>query len=443
MIVGLMPQTGTPVPSCHLYMDDAEYENGTFRLNNITNSGYIFDGEITLMAEKDATAQPFSKSYRTENEVPTEASIEFLTFSGFDPTALAPGTYRIYPAARQAGQEEWKEIRKNPNATKEFYLEVFQDGSSEWHASGREAVVNITPSGKLYSGYNADFKVEIRNEEKNSEFHNDVYALLIDIERNELMDYFPVGSFCLPALDDTTFTATRTLPAVEEGRYGIQAAILIGYGIHAISPLVEINIEEADLAEGFNLTGGLDKASYEQGETMTYKGSIDIEGHSGDMYTDLFVIGIYPKELGDPLQYQILQVTATKEKPMHFELQFKATLQPDDYRFIVANHNGTEIAQTTYFEITEPSAIQGMAAQTADAPVYCSAPGETDIRFRYGGKVARADLYDSRGQRLLSSDKPESADGNYRITAGQLHNGIYLLRIVTASGTTHTLKFVR
>ena len=72
MIVGLMPQTGTPVPSCHLYMDDAEYENGTFRLNNITNSGYIFDGEITLMAEKDATAQPFSKSYRTENEVPTE-----------------------------------------------------------------------------------------------------------------------------------------------------------------------------------------------------------------------------------------------------------------------------------------------------------------------------------------------------------------------------------
>ena len=105
MIVGLMPQTGTPVPSCHLYMDDAEYENGTFRLNNITNSGYIFDGEITLMAEKDATAQPFSKSYRTENEVPTEASIEFLTFSGFDPTALAPGTYRIYPAARQAGQE--------------------------------------------------------------------------------------------------------------------------------------------------------------------------------------------------------------------------------------------------------------------------------------------------------------------------------------------------
>lgn len=120
MIVGLMPQTGTPVPSCHLYMDDAEYENGTFRLNNITNSGYIFDGEITLMAEKDATAQPFSKSYRTENEVPTEASIEFLTFSGFDPTALAPGTYRIYPAARQAGQEEWKEIRKNPNATKEF-----------------------------------------------------------------------------------------------------------------------------------------------------------------------------------------------------------------------------------------------------------------------------------------------------------------------------------
>ena len=62
MIVGLMPQTGTPVPSCHLYMDDAEYENGTFRLNNITNSGYIFDGEITLMAEKDATAQPFSKS---------------------------------------------------------------------------------------------------------------------------------------------------------------------------------------------------------------------------------------------------------------------------------------------------------------------------------------------------------------------------------------------
>ena len=78
---------------------------------------------------------------------------------------------------------------------------------------------------------------------------------------------------------------------------------------------------------------------------MTYKGSIDIEGHSGDMYTDLFVIGIYPKELGDPLQYQILQVTATKEKPMHFELQFKATLQPDDYRFIVANHNGTEIAQ--------------------------------------------------------------------------------------------------
>ena len=233
MIVGLMPQTGTPVPSCHLYMDDAEYENGTFRLNNITNSGYIFDGEITLMAEKDATAQPFSKSYRTENEVPTEASIEFLTFSGFDPTALAPGTYRIYPAARQAGQEEWKEIRKNPNATKEFYLEVFQDGSSEWHASGREAVVNITPSGKLYSGYNADFKVEIRNEEKNSEFHNNVYALLIDIERNELMDYFPVGSFCLPALDDTTFTATRTLPAVEEGRYGIQAAILIGYGIHA------------------------------------------------------------------------------------------------------------------------------------------------------------------------------------------------------------------
>ena len=421
MIVGLMPQTGTPVPSCHLYMDDAEYENGTFRLNNITNSGYIFDGEITLMAEKDATAQPFSKSYRTENEVPTEASIEFLTFSGFDPT----------------------EIRKNPNATKEFYLEVFQDGSSEWHASGREAVVNITPSGKLYSGYNADFKVEIRNEEKNSEFHNDVYALLIDIERNELMDYFPVGSFCLPALDDTTFTATRTLPAVEEGRYGIQAAILIGYGIHAISPLVEIDIEEADLAEGFNLTGGLDKASYEQGETMTYKGSIDIEGHSGDMYTDLFVIGIYPKELGDPLQYQILQVTATKEKPMHFELQFKATLQPDDYRFIVANHNGTEIAQTTYFEITEPSAIQGMAAQTADAPVYCSAPGETDIRFRYGGKVARADLYDSRGQRLLSSDKPESADGNYRITAGQLHHGIYLLRVVTASGTAHTLKFVR
>ena len=337
----------------------------------------------------------------------------------------------------------WKEIRKNPNATKEFYLEVFQDGSSEWHASGREAVVNITPSGKLYSGYNADFKVEIRNEEKNSEFHNDVYALLIDIERNELMDYFPVGSFCLPALDDTTFTATRTLPAVEEGRYGIQAAILIGYGIHAISPLVEIDIEEADLAEGFNLTGGLDKASYEQGETMTYKGSIDIEGHSGDMYTDLFVIGIYPKELGDPLQYQILQVTATKEKPMHFELQFKATLQPDDYRFIVANHNGTEIAQTTYFEITEPSAIQGMAAQTADAPVYCSAPGETDIRFRYGGKVARADLYDSRGQRLLSSDKPESADGNYRITAGQLHHGIYLLRVVTASGTAHTLKFVR
>lgn len=443
MIVCLMPRTVTPVPSCHLYMEGAEYENETFRLDNITNSGYIFDGEITLMAEKDGTAQPFSKSYRTENEVPTGASIEFLTFSGFAPAALAPGTYRIYPAARQAGQEEWKEIRKNPNTTKEFYLEVFQDGSSEWHASGREAVVNITPSGKLYSGYNADFKVEIRNEEKDSEFHNDVYALLIDIERNELMDYFPVGSFCLPALDDTTFTATRTLPAVEEGRYGIQAAILIGYGIHAISPLVEIDIEEADLAEGFNLTGGLDKASYEQGETMTYKGSIDIEGHSGDMYTDLFVIGIYPKELGDPLQYQILQVTATKEKPMHFELQFKATLQPGDYRFIVANHNGNEIAQTTYFEITEPSAIQGMSAQTADAPVYCSAPGETDIRFRYGGKVARANLYDSRGQRLLSSDKPESADGNYRITAGQLHNGIYLLRIVTASGTTHTLKFVR
>ena len=31
--------------------------------------------------------------------------------------------------------------------------------------------MNITPSGKLYSGYNADVKVEIRNEEKDSEFY--------------------------------------------------------------------------------------------------------------------------------------------------------------------------------------------------------------------------------------------------------------------------------
>ncbi|WP_418816995.1 C10 family peptidase [Paraprevotella clara] len=362
MIVHLMPRTDTPIPSCHLYITDAEYENGLFCMDGIINSGYAFNGEIIIMAEKDGTSQPFSASYKTENELPAQESIEHLTFSRFNTSALSPGTYRIYPAARQAGQEEWKEIRKSPSTTKEFYLKVFQDGSCKWHAYGHQTEVEITPIDKLYSGCNAKFKVEIRNKEKNYEFYNDIYALITDIETDEVLEYLPMGSFCLPALDDTTFTATRTLPAVEEGRYGIQAAILIGYGIHAISPLVEIDIEEADLAEGFNLTGGLDKASYEQGETMTYKGSIDIEGHSGDMYTDLFVIGIYPKELGDPLQYQILQVTATKEKPMHFELQFKATLQPGDYRFIVANHNGTEIAQTTYFEITEPSAIQGMAA---------------------------------------------------------------------------------
>ncbi len=77
---------------------------------------------------------------------------------------------------------------------------------------------------------------------------------------------------------------------------------------------MEIDIEEADLAEGFNLTGGLDKASYEQGETMTYKGSIDIEGHSGDMYTDLFVIGIYPKELGDPFAIPNLASHGNKRK---------------------------------------------------------------------------------------------------------------------------------
>lgn len=118
MIVGLMPQTGTPVPSCHLYMGEAEYENGTFRLGNITNSGYIFDGEITLMAEKDGTAQPFSKSYRTENEVPTEASIEFLTFSGFDPAALAPGTYRIYPA--KPDKKNGKKYGKTPMPQKNF-----------------------------------------------------------------------------------------------------------------------------------------------------------------------------------------------------------------------------------------------------------------------------------------------------------------------------------
>lgn len=443
MTVGLIPRTGTPVTSCYLYMEYTEYENGTFHLNKITNSGYVFDGEIILMAEKDGASQPFSAPYKTESKLTTNETIEHLTFSGFAPSALAPGTYRIYAAARQAGQEEWKEIRKVPYTTNEFYLEVFQDGSSEWHALSREVTANITPIGKLYSGYNADFKVEVQNKAKDCEFYNDVLIALLDIETNEILNYVTAESLCLPALDDTTFTVTRTLPKVEKGRYYLQAITRIGNMLFRLGTPKMVDIEEIELTEDFNLTGSLDKTSYEQGETMTYKGSIDIEGFDGNLYTDLFVIGIWPKEPGTQLQYQTLQVTATKEKPMHFELQFKADLQPGDYRFIVAKHNGTEIAQTTYFDIAEPSAIQGMAAQTADAPVYCSASGETDICFRYGGKVARADLYDSRGQRLLSSDKPESADGNYRIAAGQLRNGIYLLRIVTASGTTHTLKFVR
>ena len=56
---------------------------------------------------------------------------------------------------------------------------------------------------------------------------------------------------------------------------------------------------------------------------MTYKGSIDIEGHSGDMYTHLFVIGIYPGA-DDPFAIPNLAKSRQQKKPMHFELQFKA-----------------------------------------------------------------------------------------------------------------------
>ena len=95
MIVGLMPQTGTPVPSCHLYMDDAEYENGTFRLNNITNSGYIFDGEITLMAEKDATeyTRPHAKPDKKNGKKYGKTPMPQKNFtSKYSRTALPNGT---------------------------------------------------------------------------------------------------------------------------------------------------------------------------------------------------------------------------------------------------------------------------------------------------------------------------------------------------------------
>ena len=128
---------------------------------------------------------------------------------------------------------------------------------------------------------------------------------------------------------------------------------------------------------------------------------------------------------------------------MHFELQFKATLQPDDYRFIVANHNGTEIAQTTYFEITEPSAIQGMAAKKRLTLLSIAPPREKRTSVSAMAERWHVPTFTTAEDNGFSSDKPESADGNYRITAGQLHHGIYLLRVVTASGTAHTLKFVR
>ena len=101
-------------------MGEAEYENGTFRLGNITNSGYIFDGEITLMAEKDGTAQPFSKSYRTENEIPTEASIEFLTFSGFDPATLAPEHTGYTRPRAKPDKKNGKKYGKIPMPQKNF-----------------------------------------------------------------------------------------------------------------------------------------------------------------------------------------------------------------------------------------------------------------------------------------------------------------------------------
>lgn len=445
MIIRLMPRTGTPVPSCYLVTDGIIYENGTLYIDGIANQGYPFEGEINIMAEKDGTSVAITESCKIENKINCGEYIEPLTCSDFYLSRLTPGTYRIYPAARQSGQEEWKEIRNSLNAViQELYLEIFQDGSSEWHASTDAAVADIIPTGKLYSGCNAEFKVEVRNENKDREFHNDVLAVLIDPETEAVYSIL-LGSLCLPALSDTTFTVTRTLPTMKEGRYELLAATFTGnsYMSQIGTSSTTIDIEEADLAESFNLTGSLDKASYEQGETMTYTGSIDIEGHSGDLYSDQLILGIWPEELGNSLQYKPLLVTATKENPMHFKAQFKADFQPGNYCFIVLAGYGNELVQTTDFKITEASAIQSMAAQTADAPTYCSAPGETDVCFRYGGKVARADLYDSRGQRLLSSDTPESVDGNYRIAAGQLRNGIYLLRIVTASGTTHTLKFVR
>lgn len=95
--------------------------------------------------------------------------------------------------------------------------------------------------------------------------------------------------------------------------------------------------------------------------------------------------------------------------------------------------------------IQEPTAIETVTTDryVTDAPVLCSVPGETDIRFRYAGEVETVSLHNLAGQTLRTERAPHHDGDTYTLTGDGLPHGCYILLLHGLDGTTRSLKFTR
>ncbi len=103
------------------------------------------------------------------------------------------------------------------------------------------------------------------------------------------------------------------------------------------------------------------------------------------------------------------------------------------------------LSENMEVDILDPAGVGTVeaGARGADRPVYCSAQGESDIRFRYAGEVESVSLHNLAGQALATARVRRAADGTYVVPGTGLGRGCYILRIRKPGGETLSLKFNR
>lgn len=445
MIYGLKPATD---PTCsylsQFFSNDMYIKDDKIVITQLYNHGYTYDGAIAIVAEKENRITLLSEELSI-NALPLYYGFNEIELPFTIPAQMAPGKYKVYAASRASDDTRWMKVNGLQCNNPYYTLNVNSDGSYYWISNNSiterpEAYVSI--KSPTYNGLPFQFEIKVCNPATGHEFYAPVYLTIENGEHIKFSQNIYCGHVLLQAGQDTTLVGQATLQVETNGNYQFRPTWFNETFYEIFGNPAESEVKTGTATNAFELSAcSIDKTSYEKGETITSTFTASIaNGEDADLLSNTMDIYIINTE-GQVIYSQTANLFAERDKPTPYSVKIAVSFSPGEYQILYRNNNMT--LWRSSFTIIQPTGVESLKTSLAETPVYRLTPGEPNICFNYGGKVIRTDVYTLAGNQIHSTDSPVKTQDGYCITVAGLHKGCYLVRILTDSNKTYTLKICK